>query len=84
MLQSSAELIGARRVLGTAADTIKATDDVVDMLAAHQHTDALQVAVTSTQEEHLLDDVVLVGRHVYHTRTGAVSLVLNVFCLHLF
>jgi hypothetical protein len=32
----------------------------------------------------LLDDVVLVGRHVYHARTGAVSLVLNVFCLHFF
>lgn len=82
LLQSSAELIGARRVLGTAADTIEAADDVVDMLATYQHTDALQVAVTPTQEEYLLDDVVLVGRHVYHTRTGAVSLILNVFCLH--
>ena len=84
MLQSSAELIGARRVLGTAADTIEAADDVVDMLATHQLTDALQVTVTSAHEEHLLDDVVLVGRHVYHARTGAVSLVLNVFCLHFF
>ena len=84
MLQSSAELIGARRVLRTAADTIEAADDVVDMLATYQHTDALQVAVTSAQEEYLLNDVVLVGRRVYHTRTGAAGLILNVFCLHNF
>ena len=83
MLQSSAELIGARRVLRTAADTIEAADDVVDMLATYQHTNALQVAVTPTQEKYLLNDVVLVGRHVYQLRTGAASLILYMFCLHI-
>ena len=37
----------------------------VDVLSAHQLADALKVATASAEEEDLLDDVVLVGRHVY-------------------
>ena len=64
LLQCPAELVGTRRALHAAADAVEATDDVVDLLAAHQLADALQVTVASAQEEYLLDDVVLVGCHV--------------------
>ena len=37
----------------------------VDVLSAHQLADALKVATASAEEEDLLDDVMLVGRHVY-------------------
>ena len=53
------------------------------MLSAHQLADALQVAVASAKEEHLLDDVILVGCHVDHLGTRARRFVHDVFRLHI-
>ena len=76
-------MVWTRRVLGAAADAVDTLDNVVDMLTAHQLADALQVAVASTQEEYLLDDIVFVGSHVDKFRASALCFVLYVFCLHL-
>jgi len=82
--KGAAELVGARGALRATADAVEPFDDIVDVLAAHQLADTLQVAVAATQEEYLLDDVVLVGRHVDEFRACAVSLVLYMFGLHMF
>jgi len=82
LLQGPAELVWAGGVLGTAAHAVKPLDDVVNLLSAHQLTDALQIAVAASEEENLLDDVVLVSSHVDQFRAGAVGFVLYMFCLH--
>ena len=82
MLQGAAELVGAGGAFHATADTVEFFDDIVNVLAAHQLTDTLQVAVAATKEEYLLDDVVFVGSHVDHLRAGAVSLVLDMLRLH--
>ncbi len=64
LLECPAELVGTGGALAATAYAVEARDDVIDMLSAHQLADALQVATASAQEEDLLDDVVLVGRHV--------------------
>ena len=43
LFQSAAELVGARRGLGTAADAVQTADDVVDFLSRHQAADALRL-----------------------------------------
>ena len=64
MFECPAKLVGPGGVLGSTADAVKPTNDVVDVLAANELTDALQVAVATSKEEYLLDDVVFVGCHV--------------------
>ena len=64
LLESATELVGTGGALGATADTVETADDVVNLLTLHQQTDALQVTMTTTQEENLLDNVVLVGRHI--------------------
>jgi len=83
LLQCSAQLVGTGGALGTTADAVQAGDDIVYTLASHQLTDALQVAIASTQKEHLLDDIVLVGCYVNELRARSVRLVLYMFCLHI-
>ena len=61
LLESSAELIGARGAAHTTVDAIEFADDIVDVLTGDQLADALQVTIATTHKEHLLDDVVLVG-----------------------
>jgi hypothetical protein len=58
-------LVGTGRVLCTAAYAVNLADDIVDVLSAHQLAYALKVSVAAPKEEYLLNDVVLVGRHVY-------------------
>jgi hypothetical protein len=53
------------------------------MLASHQLADALQVAIAATQEEYLLDDIVLVCCDVNQLRARSVRLILYMFCLHI-
>ena len=55
---------------------------IIDVLSTHEQRDALQVAVASTKEEHLLDDVVFVTGHVDELRAGACGLILDVLCCH--
>ena len=66
LFQSPAKLVRTRCALRATAYAVEATDDVVNLLAAHQLADALQVAVASAYEEYLLDDIVVVHRYVYH------------------
>ena len=82
LLQCPAKLVGTGGALHTAAYAVEAGNDVVDSLSAHQLADALQVAVTATEEEYLLDDIVLVGGHVDELRARPVGLILYVFCFH--
>ena len=66
LFEGACELVGTAGVLGAAANAVDLADDVVDLLSAHQLADTLQVTITSTQEEYLLDHIVLVGCHVDH------------------
>ena len=61
LLQGSAQLVRTGGALRAATDAVQSGKYIVNMLPAHQLADALQVAVASTKEEHLLDDVILVG-----------------------
>lgn len=82
LFQCVAELVGAGGGFVAAADAAQFGDYVVDSLACDEAADALQVAVAATEERDLLDDVVVVGRHVDEHRTGALGGVLYVF--HIF
>lgn len=64
LFQGAAELVGTGGALGATADAVKTLHDVVNMLAANELADALQVAVAASEEEYLLDDVVFVGCHI--------------------
>jgi hypothetical protein len=57
-------LVGAGGALGTAADAVDLGDYIVDLLTAYQLADALEVAIAASKEEHLLNNIVLVGSHV--------------------
>ena len=83
LLERPTELIGARRRLRSTTDAIQAFHHVIYFLTSHQLADALQITVTATQEEYLLDDVMLVGCYIYKLRTRAVRLILYMFCLHI-
>lgn len=74
-----AELVGAGGGFVAAADAAQFGDYVVDFLACDEAADALQVAVAATEERDLLDDVVVVGRHVDEQRASALSRVLYMF-----
>ena len=83
LLQCSAQLIRTRGALYTTADAVQTWYHVVNVLASHQLADALQVAIAATQEEYLLDDIVLVCCDVNQLRARAVRLILYMFCLHI-
>ena len=82
LFQRATKLVGTRSALRSASDTVQFTYDVVHVLTLHQLADPLQVAVASTQEGYLLDDVVLVHGHINHLRASAVRLVLYMSCCH--
>ena len=83
MFECPAQLVRTRRSFNATANAIQASNHIVNLLTSHQLADALQVSITPTQKEYLLDDVVLIGSHIYQLRTGAVSLILYMFCLHI-
>ena len=78
------ELVRTRSALRAAADAVESFDHIVDLLSAHQLAHPLQIAVTAPQEEHLLDYIILIGSHIDHLRARAVSLILYMFCFHIF
>ena len=82
LFEGAAELIGTGCTLGTAADTVDLGDHIIDLLTAYELADALEVAVAASKEEHLLDDIVLVGGDVDQLGTGAVGLILYVLGFH--
>ena len=77
-----AELVGAGGGFVTAADAAQFGDYVVDSLAGDETADTLQITVAAAEERDLLDDVVIVDRHVDEQRAGALSWVL--YMLHNF
>ena len=76
--QCAAKLVGTGSALGSASDAIELSNHIVDVLAAHQLGDALQVAVATAKEKHLLDDVVVVAGHINQLRACACSFILYV------
>ena len=64
LFQRTAQLVRTRGALCAASQAVEPLDDVVYLLSAHQLADTLQVAIAPSEEEHLLNDVMLVGRYV--------------------
>ena len=56
-LQRIGQLVRAGGRLGAAVDSSDARDDVLRLLAAHQRTDAFEVAIAAADKLHVLDDV---------------------------
>ena len=73
--QRPAELVGTGGVIASAADAVEFLDDVVNLLAGDQPADALQVAVAAAIERDLLDDAVVINRHIDKLRAGALGFV---------
>lgn len=82
MLEGAAELVRAGGRLRATADAVELSDDIINMLATNEAADALQIAVASTQEKHLLDDVILVGSDINQLRASPLRLVLYVLGFH--
>jgi hypothetical protein len=79
LFQGTAELVGARCGFVAAADSVEFADDIVDFLSGDEAADALSVAVAASEEEHLLDDIVIIGCHVDEDGAGALGGILDVF-----
>ena len=73
--QCPTELVGARCRFIAAADAIQFANDIIDFLTCHQTTDPLQVAVATAKKGDLLDDAVVINRHVDELRAGALGFV---------
>lgn len=77
--QCPTELIRAGGGLTSTADTVEFWDDVVDFLTGDQTADALQVAIASAHKEDLLDNAVVIDRHIDELRAGTLGFVEGVF-----
>ena len=84
LFKSPAKLIRTRGALCATTYTVELLDDIVNALSAHKLTDSLQVTVTTSQEKHLLDHIVLIGCHIDQLRTCAFRFILDMFRLHIF
>ena len=73
--QCAAELVGAGGGFASAADAVEFGDDVVDLLACDQAADALEVSVASAHEEDLLNNALVIDRHIDELRAGALGFV---------
>lgn len=73
--QCPTELVGAGGGFPSASDAVEFWDDVVDFLSNDQPADALEVPVASAHEEGLLDDAVVIDRHIDELRAGALGFV---------
>ena len=60
LLQSACQLVGARCVLVAATNALQTAYDLVAMHATHELANSLQVAMTSSKECDILDDIVVV------------------------
>ena len=58
-----------------AADAVQFADDIVNLLTCHQTTDPLQVTVATAQKGDLLDDAVVIDRHIDELRASALGFV---------
>ena len=64
LFQRTAQLVWTRGALCATSQAVEPLDNVVYLLSAHQLADTLQVAIAPSKEEHLLNDIMLVGRYV--------------------
>ena len=64
LLECPAQLVRTRCTLGSTTYSVNLWDYIVNLLSTHQLTDTLQVSITATKEEHLLNHIVLIGSHV--------------------
>ena len=60
LFQSAAKLIWTRRGFCATAYAIQTLDDIVNLLAFHQSADALRIAVASTIEYDILDNIIVI------------------------
>ena len=63
LLQCAAKLVGTGRSLHATADAVELADDIIYPLSPHKLADSLKITIAPALEIHVLDDVVLVGRH---------------------
>ena len=82
LFKCTTELIRTGCAFSPATDTIEFENHIVDLLSANQLADTLQIAITATQKEHLLNHIVLISGHINQLGTSAVGLVLYVLRLH--
>ncbi len=68
--QCAAELVGTGGGLPSAADAVEFLDDVVDFLADDQAADTLEVSVASAIKKDLLNDALVIDRHIDELRAG--------------
>ena len=80
--ESLAQLIRTRCWTTVAADVFDSFDDILGLLSDNEFRDALKVAVATTDEIALLDDIVVVESHMNESGTSADSLIIDFF--HLF
>ena len=73
--QCPTKLVGTRRRFIAAADAIQFANDIVDFLTCHQTTDSLQVTVATAIKGDLLDDAVVINRHIDELGAGALGFV---------
>lgn len=64
LFQRSAKLIGAGSLFCATTDAVDFLDDIIYLLSCNESADALQIAVASAYEKHLLDDVVVIDSHI--------------------
>lgn len=79
LFQRSAKLVGAGSPFRATTDAVQFRDDIIDLLSCNESADALQIAIASAHEKHLLDDVVVVNCHINQLRASSLGLILNVF-----
>ena len=79
LFECTAKLVWAGGLFEAAADAVEFPDDIINPLSSHKLTDSLKITITSALEIHILNDVVLVGCHLNHLRTGSLCLILYMF-----
>ena len=79
MLQGVGQLVGTGGRTTIAGDATRASYDLLRLLPLDKRADALRVAVTTSEEEDLLNDVVVIQFDVNHFRAGALSDIINLF-----
>ena len=80
LLQCGGQLIGAGGFLATATNAVHSCNDIVDVHAFHQSANALQIAVATAQELHVLYLAVLnIEKDVLGASTFGLVLKLHVY-----
>ena len=71
LFERLAELVGARSRPSVAADALDTFDDVLGFLTDDEFGDTLEIAIASTDEIAVLDDVVVIEFDMNEARASA-------------